>query len=316
MVYPFKVWGFGEGIALEALWQAADVLGEPAYRAYVLDLFERWLGREIVEADHSAPGGLLVEAWQHTGDARYLDLAQRLAAHMHALPQDATGALFHRPTHPDYHDYLYVDCMEVDAPFLCTLAQATGDAAYDDRAVEQLLGYSSLLQDAGTGLFYHQYNGSTGQVNGSFWGRGNAWALLGYVKMLQLLPKTHEAYREAMVRFTALARALAQRQLEGGDWATVLDMPETYREASLPAMFGYGLDAAVSAGLLPVAYAAVADRAWDAMLTRLTPDGMLQGVSVATPPGNAPHYNSIATGAGYPWAQGPLLLWLLHRLTR
>ena len=26
MTYPYKVWGFGEGIALRALWQAADVL--------------------------------------------------------------------------------------------------------------------------------------------------------------------------------------------------------------------------------------------------------------------------------------------------
>lgn len=314
MAYPFKVWGFGEGIALEALWQASDVLDEPAYRAFVLDLFEHWLAREIVEADHSAPGGLLVEAYQHTGDERYLVLALKLAAHMHSLPRDATGALFHRPTHPDYHDYLYVDCMEVDAPFLCALARATGDTSFYDRAADQLLGYCALLQDSQIGLFYHQYNGSTAQVNGDFWGRGNAWALLGMLKTLLLLPPTHSAYRETGVRFTTLAVALAERQLASGDWPTVLDKPDTYRESSLSAMFGYGLDVAIHAGLLPVGFAAVADKAWNAMLTRLTPDGLLHGVSMATPPGNAAHYNTIATGSGYPWAQGPVLLGLLHRL--
>ncbi len=315
MAYPFKVWGFGEGFALEALWQAADALGERSYRDFVLDLFERWLAREpqVVEADHSAPGGLLLDVFQHTGDARYADLALRLADHMDALPAGPHGARFHRPAHPDYHDYLYVDCMEVDAPFLCRLAQVSGETGYFDRAAEQILGYSALLQDAATGLFYHQYNRTTGQVNGSFWGRGSGWALLGLLKTLQLLPPDHAAYAEIHARFTRLAGALAERQLATGDWPTVLDQPDTTREASLPAMFGYAFEEAICAGLLPPTFANAAAGAWAAMQERLSADGLLAGVSVATPPGDAAHYNRIAVGAGYPWGQGPALAWVVQR---
>jgi hypothetical protein len=46
------------------------------------------------------------------------------------------------------------------------------------------------------------------------------------------------------------------------------------------------------------------------MVARMT-DGLLEGVSIATPPGTAAHYNSIETGGGYPWGQGPSLLFAL-----
>ena len=61
---------------------------------------------------------LLVTAYQETGDARYLERARELAQHMLGLPRTVHDAALHRPQHPDYHDYLYVDCMEVDGPFL------------------------------------------------------------------------------------------------------------------------------------------------------------------------------------------------------
>lgn len=316
MAYPFKVWGFGEGIALEALWQAADVLSAPAYRAFVLDIFEHWLARQpqIVEADHSAPGGLLLEAAAATDDARLRALALRLAAHMHDLPGGPHGARFHRPTHPDFHDYLYVDCMEVDAPFLCALAAATGETAYFDRAANQILAYAALLQDTMTGLFYHQYNRATGQINGSFWGRGNGWALLGLAKTLRLLPPTHDAYDELRNRYMLLANALAERQLSTGDWPTVLDWSQAYPEASLAAMFGYGIELGIRSAQLPASLGSVADRAWAATLARIDHEGRLLGVSVATPPGDAVHYNRIATGSGFPWGQGPTLLWIVERI--
>jgi unsaturated rhamnogalacturonyl hydrolase len=316
MEYPYKIWGFGEGIALEALWEAGQALHEPAYQQFVVGLLERWLAREprLVEADHSAPGGLLLTVYNATQDARYLDLALDLARHMRALPQASTGARLHRPQHPNYASFLYVDCMEVDAPFFCQLAAMTGDNAFYDYAAEQLLGYTALLFNKERGLFYHQYNNVTGQVNGSFWGRGNGWALLGCLKTLKQLPSTHPSYMQIGTIFDQLAASLARLQHEDGSWSTVLDHPETYREGSLPAMFGYAILDGIAADHLPESCALVAEHAWEAVERSLTPDGLLHNVSVATPPGDAPHYNQIATGADYPWGQGPALLFALARM--
>ncbi len=312
--YDFKVWGFGEGIALEAVWQAGDLLDEPSYQQRVITLLDRWLERPLVEADHSAPGGLLIDAWIASGDQRYLDRAEALAAYMHDLPRDRSGALFHRPQHPQYHDYLYVDCMEVDAPFLCQLAEATSDQRYFDHAAEQLIGYAALLQDDATHLFYHQYNGQTQQVNGSFWGRGSGWALLGMLKTLRRLPKAHPAYAEIQQRFTILVDALAACQHAAGEWSTVLDQPQSYVEGSLTAMFEYGIDQGIRVELLPTTYQVTADSAWQALQRRMSPDGFLSGVSMGTPPGNAAHYNAIVTGTGFPWGQGAALFAYLLRL--
>ncbi|MBC7813621.1 MAG: glycoside hydrolase family 88 protein [Burkholderiales bacterium] len=308
IAYPFKVWGFGEGLALEALWLVGDLLPEPRYRAFVIDLFEQWLQREIVEADHSAPGGLLLEVYESTGDERYLARAQALAEHMCGLPTAPFGARLHRPQHPDYHDYLYVDCMEVDAPFLCKLAQVTGDSALFDDAALQILAYSRLLQDKRTCLFYHQYNATTKIVNGAFWGRGNAWALLGLLKTLQLLPESHSAYTELRQRLNGLAAALQRSQLFSGDWPTVLDQPDTYAEGSLAAMFTYGLASASASLLLDENYSVTIAQGLMAMNAHLSAAGLLLNTSIATPPGDAAHYNRIATTSGLPWGQGPGLL--------
>lgn len=313
IAYPYKVWGFGEGIALEALWEAADLLEETRYKQFLLDLFEQWLKRPLVEADHSAPGMLLLMAYEDTLDTRYLERAIALAEHMRALPEAKTGAALHRPQHPDYHDFLYVDCMEVDAPFLCKLAQVTGENVYAEAAVRQLSGYSALLQDQTSGLFYHQYNAVTDQINGAFWGRGNGWALLGLLKTLLLLSPEHPEYTHIKAIFARLVDALAKCQLADGTWSTVLNQPETYAEASLPAMFGYGVGVGMQTGLLDKKYETLVQKAWNAMNARLE-DGLLRGVSIATPPGDAPHYNSIATSSGFPWGQGPALLFCLSQL--
>jgi unsaturated rhamnogalacturonyl hydrolase len=313
MEYPFKVWGFGEGIALEALWETAQVTRNLRYKQVVLDVFERWLQQPLVEADHSAPGMLLLTAYQDTSGERYLDRAIALADYMLTLPRDETGAAFHRPRHPDFHDFIYVDCMEVDAPFLCKLAAVTSNPNYYDAGVHQILSYCELLQDNVTGLFFHQYDGKTKHVNGAFWGRGNGWALLGLVKTLLLLSETHQGYQIIKERLLRLCKALAKCQLPSGNWPTVLDGPKAYPEASLPAMFGYGIQLAILHKIVGDAYQALVDKAWQAMW-RSIDDGLLMGVSVATPPGDADHYNSVEIGAGFPWGQGPALLFALNQL--
>lgn len=311
MLYPFKVWGFGEGIALEALWDIDPHAPHLGCRVFVLDIYEQWLSRPLEERDHSANGELLLLIYEQTGDLRYLDRARDLARHMMALPKADHAAALHRPEHPDYHQYLYVDCMEVDAPFLCKLGAVTGDASCTAAGVNQILAYSALLQHE-NGLFYHQYNEGTRQVNGAFWGRGNGWALLGLLKTLSLITPQTPRYDEALARFQRLATALAALQLPSGGWPTVLNDSDTYEEGSLPAMFGVGLHVAVQKGLLPPDFQRAADRAWERTLA-LVDDGLLQNVSIATPPGDAAHYAQIATSTGYPWGQGPALWFAVVR---
>ena len=313
MSYPYKLWGYGEGIALEALVEAGDRLAEPRYLAFVAGLMERWLAArsDVPYVDHVAPGVALLLVYERTGDGRLLDRARALGDFYVGLPQTRQGARLHRPDPPDFHSYVYVDCMDFDAPFLCALARVTGETALFDLAVDCLLGHTSVLWDAAHKLFYHLYDAAHDRTNGAFWGRGNGWAALGLVETLAQLPRSHPHYPTIAALFTQLMASLIALQTADGHWHTVLNEPSSYAEGSLPAMFGLALRRGLALGLLAEDARVAADRAEQAMWRRLDDDGVLRGVSQASPPGSAAHYAAIPTGGAYPWGQGPALTALL-----
>lgn len=316
VAYPYKVWGYGEAVGLEGLLVAAEVSGEEAYFEFVHGLIDAWVGAKphIDYPDHVAPGLVLLEVYQRTGDARLLQQAHRLAEFFERLPRTRSGAALHRPDHPEFAPYVYVDCMHLDAPFLCRLAQVTGDSHFFDRATDLLLGHTRVLQDKGTGLFYHLYDGARLQTNGAFWGRGNGWAILGLVGTLEALPEGHPdgpRIRSVLKRQVA---ALVRLQDGSGHWRTVVDRSDSYLETSIAAFLCAALTRGVRGGLLPALYLDVAERAWSAVVRSIDTQGVLSGVSQATPPGDAEHYRQVPAGGLYPWGQGPALLAAAARL--
>jgi len=316
IVYPYKVWGYGEAIGLEGLLAAADATGAPAYFQFVHGLIDAWVAArpEIGFADHVAPGQVLLAIYERTGDERLLRQALRLARFFAGLPRSPEGAALHRPDHPEFAAYVYVDCLAVDAPFLCHLAQLTGDAQFFRLATDLLLGHIRVLQDQTNGLFYHLYDSARRQTNGAFWGRGNGWAILGLLATLERLPHDDPAQGTIRTALERQAAALVKVQDESGHWHTVLDRPDTSLEASVSAFLSAALTHGVRVGLLPGWYLDTADRAWSALRTSVDANGTVAGVSQATPPGDAAHYNQVPTGGLYPWGQGPALLAATERL--
>ena len=201
--YPFRVWGFGEGIGVRALLEA----GDPSYDAFVRGLFSAWLGRGGPGGfeDHVAPGYELLELYERTGDPALLDAARRLAA-LHARFPVLDGVRLHRPDQPGFRRQIWVDCMHIDGPFLARLGRVTGEAAYFDQAADAVLGYARKLQQP-DGLFRHGWESACG-VNGQLWARGNGWALTGMMDTAAELPAGHSALSELRHRIGLLIAAL------------------------------------------------------------------------------------------------------------
>jgi unsaturated rhamnogalacturonyl hydrolase len=266
-----------------------------------------WLGKGVARTneDHIAPGRELIDLYRRTGDAQFLDAARKLAALNAGFPKGPTGARYHRGDTPGWRRQIWVDCMEVDGPFLAALAQETGEIAYFDHAAEELLGYARALQTDG-GLLTHGFERDCGQ-NGQLWARGNGWALMGLADTLILLPRTHPTWAELHQRLLALVDALANAQDASGLWHTVIDNPSTYLESTLAAMATYALHKASAHGLIDAAYGEVEHRARVAMHAQVAPDGTLKLVSDATPVGTLSTYATRPFGV-FPWGQGPLLL--------
>lgn len=306
--YPFKVWGFGESIAMEALLAAG---GRGA--AFAADLIERWADDAPALAGdplaHVAPGVPLLQMTKRNSTPSLRRRAAELAAVLDRLHTGAYGARIHRPDLRGWEHEVWVDCMHLDGPFLARYASVTGEPAWADLAATLLLSHAAVLQDDTSGLFSHGFDDLVGLANGVHWGRGQGWALLGLVDTLRALPAGHAAAMEIRQRLARLLDALAASEDScGGAWRTVVDEPRTPLEPSVAAYVALGVGRAVRAGLAPGHYRALASRAWTMTLAALQTDGTLTGVSEATPVGpDWTHYQARRTGV-FPWGQGPALL--------
>lgn len=313
--YPFKRWGFGESIAIEALIEAG---GEPGQMA--ADLVRDWArDHEPLANDplaHVAPGVplLMLAGRDSVQRESLLGCARELAAVFAGSAIGRHGAQIHRPDLDGWEHEVWVDCMHLDGPFLSLLARLTGDDSYADLAGEILLGHARVLQDERSGLFSHGFDDAAGWPNGVHWGRGQGWALLGLIDTAANLPGGHPARDEIAQRLDRLMRGLAATEAETGTWHTVVDAPDTYLESSVGAFVALGAGRGMRVGLLPRTWSALADRSWQATVRRISVDGVLDGVSDATPVGpDAAHYGARGRG-GFPWGQGPALLAAVERL--
>lgn len=315
LAYPYRVWGFGEDIALRALLEVHELTGDARSAAFVRDLVGGWATRRprLVPADHVAPGVPLLQLHAAHGDDRLLATALDLARLLAGFPR-VEGVAVHRRDLDAWRDTIWVDCLALDAPFLTTLGRATGDDAWTAFGVDQLLAYARVLRDPETGLFHHGYDVATRRRSACRWARGNGWALHGLVDTLEALPSAHPARAEVADLANGLLGALAPLQDASGLWRTVLDDPTTPLENSTAAMFASAALKARRLGLVaPELHDAIDTmnaRAAVALAARVDADGGLR-VSTATPVGDRATYAERDLGV-FPWGQGPLVLTLLE----
>lgn len=198
--YPYKIWGFGEGMALLGLVRAGRRCGRPQWIDAVADLVAPSLTRAADPTDHLIPVDVLVEL----GEVRPVPIDDAVARF-----RAAAAAPVHRP---DLGTTIWVDCMHTDGPGLTPVEAA--------RAIERS---AHLLQDR-SGLFSHGFDAATGRTNGVHWGRGQGWALHG----LRVVPAVAD-------RQDALLTALARHEHDGA-WTTIVDDPDAPLEHSVAAL--------------------------------------------------------------------------------
>lgn len=152
--YPYRVWGFGEGMALLGIIRAATVLGRPQWIDAVRELVEPTLKTEPGPLDHLIPLEVLAELG--------IDMTQRFT--------NAAGMGPHRPDLQGLDTMVWVDCMHTDIPGFML-------AGRPDAAAQAIRLACARFQDE-SGLFSHGYDGKPNRVH---WGRGQGWALHGLI---------------------------------------------------------------------------------------------------------------------------------------
>ena len=326
--YPFRVWHYGESVGLEGLLAAAGLLGRPGLAGWVHGLVRGWAARRrpFAEIDNTLPGKVLCRLAEQHADDLLLDAALDAAAHlrerrtMHGVALPFERAPLREPFGgpaldgagrallADPGPGIFVDCLHFDPPFLVHLGALTGSAELIDAGANQAMALVELLQDD-SGAFWHFYLDRSGERYGLGWGRGQGWALLGLVDVLERLPRDHPLREPLQRALGRLAGALCAVQQDDGSWHAVIGDPGSGPESSTAAFAAAGLSCAVGKGLLEAGYLEAARSAWAATAAAVDADGALQGVSANVWACTAPwHYANVPLGALVPWGQGPLLL--------
>lgn len=327
--YRFEVWKYGDSIGFEGLLAASDLLGDDRWQGWAHGALKGWAGRPeraFRETDNSAPGHALCLVYERTGDDALVQAGAELVDFLRSRPT-VDGVFISwqqtplRPPHGGsplsageaalLHDPgpgIFVDCLHFDPPFFGHLGALVEDAALVDVAVEQALGYIRLLQDE-SGIFWHFFLERTQQRYGYGWGRGQGWALLGLLDLLEYLPDGHEATHELQQSALTLARALVRLQRDDGGWSAVVGEAGSGDESSTAAFAAAGLAQGLATGIFGDEFAEPARRAWQHTLARVDGRGVLADVSAAVwPCTDQSHYSHAPTGFVVPWGQGPLLV--------
>jgi rhamnogalacturonyl hydrolase YesR len=61
-----------------------------------------------------------------------------------------------------------------------------------------------------------------------------------------------------------------------------LDKPDSYLETSATAMFVYAVARAVNQGWIPPVYFTIAEKGWEGLVSKITPDGKEEDVCIGT----------------------------------
>lgn len=317
--FDFSVWFWGDAIAIDGLLDAAELLTEPAHARFCCGFFHRWQSRAPTWTDYLAPGLSLIRLIGNSASGLIADHAKRLLDHyLTQTPRGDTGLHYFRPDLPQFRTTILVDSLYHVPSFVAACGRLFGDRSLYREAFTMWRDHANALSVPGKPLLFHNYDHGSGRRRGYGWGRGNGWALLGLLDLIEIMPTDEQDRKDAVERFRNLSDSVLSLQDDSGFWRTLLDDREAYLETSTAAFFGAAFTKGLRLGLLDRPYGEAADRAWKALLSRIDHEGGAFGTSAATWAANAPSedlglYRAAPTEVNV-WGQGAALRFASERI--
>lgn len=299
---PHSDWRYWNGVLRIAMFRIAEITGEQRFEEFarrnfafmfdVVPLFQRrYKGENKWEFplaqffcteeldDCGAMGAAVIEVYKHEKQPRYRAYIEKAAEHIQFKQTRLPDGTFVRSFPVRWT--LWADDLYMSVVFLARMGEFTGHRKYFDDAVRQVLNFHKYLS-AEDGLMVHYWYSDINQKGAAKWGRGNGWALLAQIDLLERLPRNHPLYPEVVRLFRKHVHGIIRYQGSNGLWHQLLDKPDSFEETSCSAMFTYAIAKAITRKILPVRYASVAYRGWEGITTKIADDGTVYGVCTGT----------------------------------
>jgi unsaturated rhamnogalacturonyl hydrolase len=284
-------WDWNPGVGIVALLE----YGKDARKREIFGEIEAWVGKNSEQADKvkvinaMAPYAVFPHLYAVTRNAQYAEKAGEIASWMiERAPRTREGAFEHTVTeNATFREQIWADTIFMAVLFLARAARLKSDRRIAKEALLQVLLHLRALQDETTGMLFHGWNCETSDwMSASRWNRANAWIAMGVPMILEEIADDFVdsgLLGEIKDRYHKLVEALVKRQNDSGLWPTVLDRPDFYEETSGSAGIACGLYKAVRMGLVPSSMQSSADQALSAVISQISHNGAVKGVSGGTP---------------------------------
>ena len=178
---------------------------------------------------------------------------------------------------------VWLDDMFMSIPAIVQMGKLTGESKYFDEAVKQITQFADRMFVEEKNLFRHGWVESDKIHPSFFWGRANGWAILTLTETLDELPSGHPQREYILSLLQKHISGIASLQSGEGFWHQLLDRNDSYPETSATAIFTYCIAHAINKGWIdPVAYGPVAMLGWNAVSTKINPQGQIEGTCVGT----------------------------------
>ena len=328
----FRLISYEWGVTYAGMLQATEATGDPRYADYTNKRL-RFIAEQVpyfraqVMADPKANTPMRSVMAPHALD----DAGAMCAAMIKATRVGGVKADL-RPMIDNYIDYiqhkefrlpdgtlarnrpqpntLWLDDLFMSVPALAQMGKLTGDAKYYDEAVKQVTQFAKRMFNSQKGLYMHGWVDGMSVHPEFHWGRANGWGILTAVELLDVLPENHPGRPAILDLLQAHAKGLATQQSGSGFWHQLLDRNDSYLETSATAIYVYCFAHAINRGWLdPLAYAPATLLGWNAVATKVTQEGQVEGVCVGTGMGFDPafyYYRPINPYAAHGY--GPALM--------
>jgi rhamnogalacturonyl hydrolase YesR len=326
----YNDWAYFYGVMLSGMLRAGEILKEPAYTEYAVRNFgftfdhleyfrDQWEVLQVPRApyyrvfrmnmldDCGAMGAALQDVYRVRKDPRFLRMIRRIANYIGNVQLRLPDGTLSRPD-PRFMT-LWADDLYMSVPFLARMGAFSGERRYYDDAALQVVQFYGRLLNTPLSVLHHAWFSDTGERSVGLWGRANGWAIVATTELLAHLPVDHPK-RDTVLRLYRLHLAgLASLQDSSGLWHQLLDRQDSYLETSCSAMFCYAAARGVNEGWIGRQYEDMCRRAWQGVVSRVRPDGQVEGICRGTEVGSdAEFYLNRPTPLNDPRGIGAVLL--------
>lgn len=299
-------WNYPWGVTLYGLLRVHDVLGDESLQTFVLEhnriaadqfAWLRWQRETFGDYTHDAGLGqlMILNKLDHCGAmaSQFLegvlnhdvDVTPEMEALIHVVGDYISTGQSRLPDgtlwRPERQETIWADDLYMSCPFLIRYAKYSGNNAYLNDAVKQILNMALYLQDE-DGVWFHGYTVADKKVTGYKWGRANGWAIVTTTEVLSHMPEDHPQYQDVFNVLIRHINGIIPLQASSGLWRQVLDHPELWEETSCTAMFTYVISRAVRMGWIDAENMKVADKAIQGLNQKITKDGAILDVCQGT----------------------------------